>query len=121
MIITNVFSVAFASLSALAAVSWAGTATAQDTIILKLAETSPASHYIATEGSQFFMKKAKELSGGKLDFEYYPAQQLGKAQDMIRIAVSGVADISYVPVGQLADQLPLSGARRTARSIRDRL
>jgi TRAP-type C4-dicarboxylate transport system substrate-binding protein len=82
---------------------------AQETITLKLAETSPSTHYIAEQATQFFMSKAEELSNGRIKFEYYPAQQLGKAQDMIRIAQSGVTDISYVPVGQLADQLPLSG------------
>lgn len=87
----------------------AGTAEAQEKTAFKLADTNPPGHYLAVEASQFFMDKVKDSLGERVEFQYYPSQQLGKAQDVLRILRSGVADIAYVPVGSLPDQLPLSG------------
>jgi TRAP-type C4-dicarboxylate transport system substrate-binding protein len=84
-------------------------ATAAEPITLKLADSLPATHYISVEAAQYFMDRATELSGEKIKFEYYPAQQLGKTKDLLRLTQSGVTDIGYLPVGSMPDQLPLSG------------
>lgn len=41
-------------------------------------------------------------------FEHFPAQQLGKAKDMLSLVQSGVADIAYVGASYVSDKLPLS-------------
>ena len=46
---------------------------------------------IIVEGLQVWMKRVNELTGNKVTFEHFPAQQLGKAGEMLRIAQSGVA------------------------------
>jgi TRAP-type C4-dicarboxylate transport system substrate-binding protein len=48
-------------------------------------------------------------SSGAVEFEYYPAEQLGKAKDMLSLALSGVADIAAVVPSNISDKFPLSG------------
>ncbi len=50
-----------------------------------------------------------KLTNGQITFEHYPAEQLGKAKDMLSIAQSGVADIAFVVPTYITDKLPLSG------------
>lgn len=83
-------------------------ANAQETITLKIADIFPTTHYIVTEGTQRWMDKASELSGGRLKFEYYPAQQLGKAADILSLTQSGVADIGAVAPAYTPEKLPLT-------------
>src|SRR5690606_34652759 len=45
---------------------------------------------------------------GKVAFQYYPTEQLGKAKDLLSLTVSGVADIAYVAPGFVSDKMPLS-------------
>ncbi|QGY05165.1 C4-dicarboxylate ABC transporter [Methylobacterium mesophilicum SR1.6/6] len=76
---------------------------------LRLADTFPASHYIADKITKWFMQTATERSNGAVKFEYYPAEQLGKAKDMLTLVGNGVADIAYVAPSFVTDKLPLSG------------
>lgn len=78
-------------------------------ITLRVADSFPTGHYIVENGTKPWMAKIKELTGGKVEFEYYPAQQLGKAKDMMSLTLSGVADIAYVAPSFVTDKLPLSG------------
>ncbi len=96
-------------LGALAAVG-AGplAAQAQDKITLKVADIFPTTHYIVTKGTQVWMDKAVELSGGRLAFQYFPAQQLGKAPEIINLTQSGVADIGAVAPAYTPERLPMT-------------
>ena len=51
---------------------------AQEAVKLKFADWMPVSHYTVTNAAHPFMKKATELSKGKIEFQYFPAEQLGK-------------------------------------------
>lgn len=82
---------------------------AQDKIVLKVADTLPTTHYMSTEGAKFFMARATELTQGRVTFEYYPSEQLGKARDMLKLATSGVADITYIAPGYVSEKFPLAG------------
>lgn len=85
----------------------AGTVTAQE-VSLRAASSLPVGHFIAESVLQPLMDKTGELTGGKVAFEYFPAQQLGKAKDMLSLAQSGVADVTYVGASYVSDKLPLS-------------
>lgn len=97
----------FMLLSALASLS--ASSMAQEPIKLKLAGVVPPSHYMAVHADIFFMDKVKELTNGAVTFEYYPAQQLGKADAIMKLTQAGVADIGQQPIGYVMDRLPLSG------------
>ncbi len=78
-------------------------------VVLKVADSFPTSHYISINGAKKFMDEATRLSGGKVTFEYFPTQQLGKAKDMLPLTLSGVTDIGYIVSSYAPDKLPLSG------------
>lgn len=97
-----------ASLAALAAsVSLLATAALAETR-LKVADSFPPSHYISTQAAKKFMEEATRLSGGDLQFDYFPTEQLGKAKDLLQLTTTGVTDIAYVVPSYAPDKLPLS-------------
>ncbi len=75
---------------------------------LRLADSLPVGHFLAESGTRFFMDRVKEISGGKVAFEYYPAEQLGKAKDLLSLTRSGIVDIGYVVPSYTSDKMPLS-------------
>lgn len=85
----------------------AGTAFAQD-ITLRVADSLPVGHYIAENLLMPFLADVKKTTGEGVGFEYFPAQQLGKAKDMLSLTQTGVTDIGYIGASYLADKLPLS-------------
>ncbi|WP_353146149.1 TRAP transporter substrate-binding protein DctP [Pollutimonas bauzanensis] len=82
---------------------------AADTIKLKFADWLPLSHYTLDEGVKPWMEATKQASNGSIDFEYYPAQQIGKAKDMATLAQAGVADIVHISPAYISEKFPLSG------------
>ncbi|MBV8889343.1 MAG: TRAP transporter substrate-binding protein DctP [Alphaproteobacteria bacterium] len=85
------------------------TSRAQDKITLKIGTYFAPNHYIEVNTTKFFMDKMTELTEGRVQFEYYPAQQIGKAADLMRLAQAGVIDIAGQAIAYATDQLPLSG------------
>ena len=83
----------------------AGTATAET---LRVADSFPVGHYIAENMTKIWMDRVTELTDGEIDFEYYPAEQMGKSKDLMSLAQTGVVDIGYAGVSYLADKLPLA-------------
>jgi TRAP-type C4-dicarboxylate transport system substrate-binding protein len=75
---------------------------------LKVADSFPTTHWISVNITRHMMARAKEMTNGAVDFEYYPAEQLGKAKDLLSLANSGVSDISYVAPAFVGEKMPLS-------------
>lgn len=92
---------------------------AADTITIKFAMAVPPTHYTAVAGGKFFMDRVVELSKGRVKFEWYPAEQLGKAKDMLTLVQTGVADMADVVPGYVPDKLPLSGVAELPGQITD--
>lgn len=86
-----------------------GPSQAQEVITLKFAQAVPSTHHVAVHGAKPFIEKATALSKGRLKFEWYPGQQLGKAKDMLTLLQSGVADIADIVPSYTPDKLPLTG------------
>lgn len=91
-----------------ALVSMSGTAVANDKIVLKLAEPLPTSNLLSVQGSQFFMKRVGELTNGRVQFQHFPAGQLGAPKDMLKLTETGVADIGYIAASYDTSKFPLS-------------
>jgi len=77
-------------------------------VTLRVADSFPSGHYIAENLAKKFMAAVNEKTGGKIDFQYFPSEQLGKAADMLSLTVDGVTDIGYVGPSYVSDKLPLS-------------
>ena len=95
------------SVAAVAAVP-VSTAFADDDVSLRVADSFPVGHYISENGTKPWMEKIKSLTDGKVNFEYYPAEQLGKSKDMLSLTQAGTTDIGYVAPAFVSDKLPLS-------------
>lgn len=87
----------------------AAVANADDKIKLKVASFLPASHFQVEHGSKPWMKEVTRLTGGKVEFEYYPAEQMGKASQLLDLMNAGVIDVAEVPPAYVTDKLPLVG------------
>jgi len=87
------------------------------TLTLRVADSFPVGHFIPKGATLPFMDQVSKRSGGKVKFEYFPAQQLGKAADLLNLTQSGVADIGYVGVSYVSDKMPLSAVAQLPGSF----
>lgn len=52
----------------------------------------------------------EKQSQGRLKLQYFPAEQLGKAKDLLMLTQAGAADIGYVGSDCASDKMPLTAA-----------
>ena len=81
---------------------------AQETITLRIADYLPANHVLYDNGLRGFMEQVEEQSQGRIDFEYYPGEQLGKAKDLLDLVSSGAADIALIAPSYTSEKMPLT-------------
>ncbi len=77
-------------------------------ITLRLADSLPATHPISVYGTKFWMDEVKRLTHGQVDFQWYPAEQLGKAKDLLALTMAGTADIGRFGASYTPEKLPLT-------------
>lgn len=77
-------------------------------ITLKVADSFPTTHVISKEGIVIWMDEVEKLTKGKVSFEYFPSEQLGKADSMLDVVKNNVADIASNVPSYLGDRLLLS-------------
>ncbi|UCE32495.1 MAG: TRAP transporter substrate-binding protein DctP [Burkholderiales bacterium] len=92
--------------AAIAAQFGTGAASAQE-ITLRVADHYPANSPSAAMTARYFMDEVTRRTNGRVKFEYFPAQQLGKAKDMLKLTLSGVTDIGFAAPAYVSDALPL--------------
>lgn len=80
----------------------------EETIKLKVATYFPNTSTMATEVIHPWMEKVTERTNGKVEFEYYPGEQLGKAGDLFQLTKDGVADLAIASISYAADWFPIS-------------
>lgn len=83
-------------------------AQAADPVRLRVANSFPKGHYLVKLVLEPWMEEVKKRTNGAVTFEHYPAQQLGKATDMLKLTQTGVADIGYVAPAYASDKMPVS-------------
>jgi TRAP-type C4-dicarboxylate transport system substrate-binding protein len=83
-------------------------ATASAQIVIKIADSFPVGHYVVENMTRPWMEEVTKQTGGKVKFEYFPAEQLGKAKDLLSLTQSGVTDMAYVVPSFVPDKMPLS-------------
>ena len=83
-------------------------AQAADPINLRVADSFPKGHYLVKLILEPWMEEVKKRTNNAVTFEHYPAQQLGKAADMLKLTQTGVADIGYVAPAYVSDKMPVS-------------
>ena len=72
-------------------------------------DSFPVGHYLPKYITTPMIERLKANPAAKgIEFEYYPAEQMGKAKDFLSLVQSGVIDIAYVAPGFVSDKMPLS-------------
>jgi TRAP-type C4-dicarboxylate transport system substrate-binding protein len=98
-----------AALALAASLAFGGAALAQTPIKIKIADSFPVGHYLPRYVTTPMIDRLKANPAAKgFEFEYYPAEQMGKAKDFLSLVQSGVIDIAYVAPGFVSDKMPLS-------------
>jgi TRAP-type C4-dicarboxylate transport system substrate-binding protein len=83
-----------------------GSASAQEK--LRVADSFPVGHAFVESGTKFWMQEVTRLTNNAVQFEYFPAEQLGKAKDLLSLTQTGVVDVGYVMPAYVSDKMPLS-------------
>lgn len=74
---------------------------------LRLAHWLPPTHPVQTAGIEPWIASLKEASGGRIDVQIFPAQQLGSAPDHYDMTRDGIADIGWINPGYQAGRFPI--------------
>lgn len=77
-------------------------------LTLRVADSVPVGHYISGNLIEPWMDRVSELTNNEVTFEYYPAEQMGKAKDLLALLQSGAVDMAYIGISYTPDKLPLS-------------
>jgi TRAP-type C4-dicarboxylate transport system substrate-binding protein len=81
---------------------------AADPVTLRVADSFPKGHYLVKLVLEPWMEEVRKRTNNAVKFDHYPAQQLGKATDMLKLTQTGVADIGYVAPAYASDKMPVS-------------
>lgn len=76
-------------------------------VTLRLSHWAPAGIAPAAEGIAPWAKAVEEASGGKIEIQIFPAQQIGKAPDHYDMARQGIVDLAWVNPGYTAGRFPI--------------
>jgi TRAP-type C4-dicarboxylate transport system substrate-binding protein len=76
---------------------------------VRIGDYTASKHFVGEAGLKPWMAEVTEATKGKVVFEHYPGQQLGKAADMLRLTQSNVAQIANITVSMAGDKLELAG------------
>lgn len=105
----NAFNPSRRGLAAALCLCAAAAASAQAPIKIKIADSFPVGHYLPKYMIFPMIERLKASPAAKgYEFEYYPAEQMGKAKDLLALTQAGVIDIAYVAPGFVSDKMPLS-------------
>ncbi len=76
-------------------------------ITLKLGTYFANTSTVWTGYTEPWIKRVEELTDGKVEFDVYPSEQLGKAHDMLKLTRDRVMDIGVYPTNYFPDNMPL--------------
>jgi TRAP-type C4-dicarboxylate transport system substrate-binding protein len=96
-----------------------GAVRAEEQITLRLADSLPIGHVIHEAVTKPFIDAVAKRTNGKVTIAHYPAEQLGKAKDLLRLTQSGVVDIGYIVPSYTSDKMPLTAVAELPGGFRD--
>ncbi|WP_077215167.1 TRAP transporter substrate-binding protein DctP [Bacillus dakarensis] len=83
---------------------------ADEQITLKLASFFADTTTTYTDFVKPWIERVTERTNGKVQIEYYPSEQLGKAGDLLGLTADNVADISMLPTIYYPSEMPINNA-----------
>jgi TRAP-type C4-dicarboxylate transport system substrate-binding protein len=88
-------------------------------VTLRVADALPNGHIAHQYILKPFMEGVSRATNGQVTFQHFPAEQLGKAKDMLMLEQSGVADIALTVPSYISDKMPLTAAAELPGAFRD--
>jgi TRAP-type C4-dicarboxylate transport system substrate-binding protein len=79
-------------------------------ITLRVADALPNGHIAHQFILRPFMEAVTKATNGQVVFQHFPAEQLGKAKDMLALEQTGVADMALTVPSYISDKMPLTAA-----------
>lgn len=79
-------------------------------VTLRFAHWLPETHPLAEHSFPDWTESISKASGGSIQFEFYPAEQLGKAKDHYDMVSTGIADVAWVNPGYTPGRFPIISA-----------
>jgi TRAP-type C4-dicarboxylate transport system substrate-binding protein len=76
--------------------------------MLRVGDSLPVGHFVTEQATRYWMAEVTRLSNKAVEFQHYPAEQLGKAKDILSLTQSGVIDVGYVVPSYVSDKMPLT-------------
>ncbi|MCW5656831.1 MAG: TRAP transporter substrate-binding protein DctP [Burkholderiaceae bacterium] len=101
---------AIASLALAALTPALSFAQATGKIVLRVADQFPLTHFMPRYAIKPWMEAVTKATNGEVQFEHYPAEQLGKAKDLLSVVQNGVADAVLFAPSYASDKMPLTAA-----------
>ena len=90
-------------------IALAGAAPARaEKTILRLADGIPSGHIIDRLIVEPYIQAVRAASGGQIEIQHFPAEQLGKSRDLLMLTQAGVADIGFIVPSYMSDRMPLT-------------
>ncbi|SER82748.1 TRAP transporter substrate-binding protein DctP [Psychrobacillus sp. OK032] len=89
--------------------------------VIKIADHLPKTHLISIHGTLPWIERIEELGEGKIEVEYYPAEQLGKVGSQLDNLKNKVVDISFIAPQWNASVMPVSAVSGNPGIIKDSL
>lgn len=75
---------------------------------LRVADSFPHDHYIIRQLLEPWMEAVTKRTNGAVTFDHFPAQQMGKAGDLLALTQAGAIDIGYIAPSYASDKMPVS-------------
>ncbi|GLR77753.1 TRAP transporter substrate-binding protein DctP (plasmid) [Azospirillum oryzae] len=100
--------IVLSSVAAVALAGWTFGAQAQSKVTLRVADSLPAGHIISETSTKPWIELVKTLSKDRIEIQYYPAEQVGKAKDLLQLTQAGMIDVGYVGPSYVSEKMPLS-------------
>lgn len=91
----------------------------EEKVTIRIADGFPGTHTVVKEGVEPWIDRIIELGEGKIEVDYFPAEQLGKLNSLLDAAGNKTADIVYLATNNLQDQLPLSSVSANAGIVEE--
>jgi TRAP-type C4-dicarboxylate transport system substrate-binding protein len=95
------------------------TAAAAEKTTLRLGDSLPVNHVIHEAVTRPFIEAVARRTRGKVEIQHFPAEQLGKARDLLNLTQAGVIDIGYVVPAYSSDRMPLSAVAELPGAFRN--
>src|SRR3954470_17104337 len=92
------------------ALAFLATAAEAQQITLRVADALPNGHIAHQFILRPFMEAVTKATNGQVVFQHFPAEQLGKAKDMLALEQTGVADMALTVPSYISDKMPLTAA-----------